>query len=396
MIPGRKTVGKFFPVANPNLNLDLRGPYLPDQVTFARASIGTYWGPAGTLLTAAADVPRFEYDRITLQPQGLLVETERSFLGIDSEDFAGWGASDTGGGFGAAVAAPDGTLTATSWTVPTSTSQFAYGQKIIIGGVDASGQAVYDIWVRRPAGAGVISLNISDITTVTSASANQAVDATWRLLSYTSAGLTNTGNIGVAFNATPGDVFEFWHPLLGLGTTQLGSYLPTADSAVLRAGDAPQVTLASLTGGFDYNQGTIAVRGNYNDGPTVGSGLRTMLRLGLTSLFYNGGAVGNTFFTSSGSSAYLTGPNTLATAQAAAMSYTQRGFNLVAAAGETAITMSIAANIMDGFNGFGLGYSIPGSDSQLNGHITGLRYWKYDCDPSMVTYLSSENYWNQS
>lgn len=45
-----------------------------DVVTFNRASTGTYWAQDGTLQTTAADEPRFEYDPVTGEAMGLLVE----------------------------------------------------------------------------------------------------------------------------------------------------------------------------------------------------------------------------------------------------------------------------------------------------------------------------------
>ncbi len=46
--------------------------------TFSRASTATYFDSAGTLQTAAANAPRFDYDPVTHAPKGLLLEDART------------------------------------------------------------------------------------------------------------------------------------------------------------------------------------------------------------------------------------------------------------------------------------------------------------------------------
>lgn len=49
-----------------------------DIFTFSRASTGTRINAAGVLETVAANQPRFDYDPVTLQPKGLLIEEQRT------------------------------------------------------------------------------------------------------------------------------------------------------------------------------------------------------------------------------------------------------------------------------------------------------------------------------
>jgi len=230
--------------------------------TTARTRVGKF----GTGKAAAAGVAVADYDVVTRRCLGYRAETAATYIAINSEDFAGWGASDTGGGFGSAVAAPDGTLTAKSWTVPSSTSAFALGQRIKGPGLDASGQAVFEVWVRRPAGAGSIRLRITDMSAVP-ASGYLSVGTTWTKLSFTSTTLTNTGYIGVGFvGVAPGEVFEFWHPQLTLGTVNGRSYEPTVSSNVVTVGGGLTMSLATYNEVVNPNGFTIVVA---FDGSTI-------------------------------------------------------------------------------------------------------------------------------
>ncbi len=63
-----------------------------DLITFTRASAGTYVGSDGYIASTAVDVPRIDYDPVTLVVKGLLVEEARTNLVTYSEDFtdASW------------------------------------------------------------------------------------------------------------------------------------------------------------------------------------------------------------------------------------------------------------------------------------------------------------------
>lgn len=82
---------------------------MADVVTFTRASIGTRFNPAGLIEQVAVDVPRLDYDPLTLKPRGLLIESSRTNLAINSEQIvASTGTTATAN----ATVAPDGAMSA--------------------------------------------------------------------------------------------------------------------------------------------------------------------------------------------------------------------------------------------------------------------------------------------
>lgn len=79
------------------------GTYLLNQqsstfgalITFARSTTGGRWNQAGVYESVAINQPRFDFDPVTHQPLGLLIEESRTNLHTYSEDFsnAAWGKS---------------------------------------------------------------------------------------------------------------------------------------------------------------------------------------------------------------------------------------------------------------------------------------------------------------
>jgi hypothetical protein len=73
------------PVASPTLNLDFANSQsLDKRITFTRGSIGTFVNKNGLIETAQANVPRFDYDPISGECRGLLIEEQRTNLVTNS------------------------------------------------------------------------------------------------------------------------------------------------------------------------------------------------------------------------------------------------------------------------------------------------------------------------
>lgn len=64
----------------PVLDLDFTNPVLDDRITFARASAGGRYNSQGSFESVASGVPRFDYNPLTNQIKGLLLEDQRTNL----------------------------------------------------------------------------------------------------------------------------------------------------------------------------------------------------------------------------------------------------------------------------------------------------------------------------
>jgi len=99
---------------SPRLVLDFASATLNPIVGVTRSgNTATRYNASGLIETVNADLPRFNYDPVTLACRGLLIEEQRSNLADNSNDFAAW--TKTRSSVDAAVVdtlSPDGTTNA--------------------------------------------------------------------------------------------------------------------------------------------------------------------------------------------------------------------------------------------------------------------------------------------
>lgn len=113
---------------------------------------------------------RFEYDPITLQPRGMLIEEQRTNLFIRSDNFAGWSSSSVTVSVDSTVA-PDGTTTADTLTSAVST---AY----VFQNAPFTGDGTKSVSVFLKAGTSTnTAIQLRDTTTP--ATARALVNVTW-------------------------------------------------------------------------------------------------------------------------------------------------------------------------------------------------------------------------
>jgi hypothetical protein len=317
------TIKALYPTINPTLNLDFANTKtLGPLVTFTRASSATFIDSAGTLQTAAVDVPRFDHNPTTGESLGLLVEEQRT-NSIRNNTMVG------------AVAGTPGT-SPTNWSLG-----FLSGlTQTIVGTGTESGIAYIDIrifgttssalfWGVAPEGATVVAANPNSIWTSTfyvrlvggsltnvtgvknvltnfnssGAALNQFAVA---LLTPTSAALatqrySNSTTSATFADATTAFVRNFLQIeansgvaidiTLRIGLPQLEqgafatSVIPTSTAAATRSADVASITGANFSSWYRQDEGTWLGQYApiYNASATVPSGTPHLLQVYTTA-----------------------------------------------------------------------------------------------------------------
>jgi hypothetical protein len=234
-------------------------------VSFTRASSATYIDSAGTLQTAAVDVPRFDHNPTTGESLGLLVEEQRTNLLLRSEEFdnASWNppAPSIATVTPNAQTAPNGTLTADTFATVSGTpaifqavaclasTAYTWSFYVKLGTMAA---ADFRFAVRDDTNGAFIAADIApSITPVTTE---------WRRVTYTFT--TPVGCVLVRpylyrFSpATYGTTVHLWGAQLEAGAFAT-SYIPTTTAAATRSADVASITGANFSSWYRQNEGTV-------------------------------------------------------------------------------------------------------------------------------------------
>lgn len=289
---------------DPTLTLSLqfaaRQAYVADfgplpTFTNATTTARTYVGSDGLLKTAATNVPRIEFDPITRQCLGLLIEEQRSNLTSWSEDFtqASWSKTNTTATANQTVA-PDGNTTADLISETTANTQHylsGSGSNSITSGTTyttsvflkkGTGSTAPD-WIiiaflASGFGSKGAAFNVSTGavgTTVGSptVSVKQYSNGWWRVsLSAAATASVSTTGIYIAFSnnanvfSTPTYVGQttsnifIWGAQFEAGSFA-SSYIPTVGTApLIRSADVCSITGAAFTGFYNQTEGTIVLK----------------------------------------------------------------------------------------------------------------------------------------
>ena len=287
---------------DPTLTLSLqfaaRQAYVSDfgpLPTFTNASTTrTFVGSDGLLKTAATNVPRIEFDPITRQCLGLLIEEQRSNLTAWSEDVtnASWSKGGTSA-TGNTTVAPDGNSSADTLTeAAVSTQHYTYSAP---GSVTSGTTYTASVFLKKGSGAtapdwvavGFLSAGFGskgiafNVSTGAFGVANGSLVGTakqypngWWRVSFTAAAVssgthaavyigftnnTNTAGSPTYVGQTTSDIF-IWGAQFEAGFFA-SSYIPTVGTAPLtRSADVCSITGAAFTGFWNASEGTILVK----------------------------------------------------------------------------------------------------------------------------------------
>ena len=238
-----------------------------DIITFTRNSTGTYFNSSGVLTSASTNVPRRDYNPITLEARGLLIEEVRTNLITSSAVLpAGVNVTITADTF----VAPDGTTTgdqildnatlgehySDSSFTPVAATNYTFSAFIKNIGASSSGFAV--LRLAGDFGAFVI-VNLSTFTVATTGGAQyvsssvQAINNGWYRISLTGVSVGTVASVArvqvtdvanLAPYSGTGEGFAVWGRQLEAGAFPT-SYIPTTTIALTREPDAASVNTMS-------------------------------------------------------------------------------------------------------------------------------------------------------
>lgn len=276
-----------YPLTPPTLSLDfVNSATIDPRVTFARSSTATYCNPAGLLTVADVNVPRIDYDPITHECKGLLIEEQRTNLLTYSEQFdnAVWTKGVSVTIAANSIAAPDGTLTADKaiYTAPAiapsqiiSSSTITYTISAYvksgntsfcrlrvgtaIGGGGTSFSSHFNLSNGTVSSTGTATADFGAITPVITQANNG-----WYRISVTFTVLSDTTSIIYGIvpaqtsggSSAAGDEIYIWGAQLEAGAFPT-SYIPTTSAQVIRAADNASMAGTNFSKFYNSTQGTL-------------------------------------------------------------------------------------------------------------------------------------------
>ena len=289
---------------DPTLTLSLqfatRQAYVSDfgplpTFTNATTTARTYVGSDGLLKTAGLNVPRIEFNPITRQCLGLLIEEQRQNLTPNSEDFtqAAWTKLNVTAASNVAIS-PDGNTTADSITETSANAQHYINTQSY--SVSSGTTYTYSVFLKKGTGstapdwisilmftgafgAKYIAFNVSTGAFGASSggltgTSKQYPNGWWRA-SVSSAAIA-TGVLGGAYIAFTNNVNVASAPTYTGQTTSnifvwgaqfeagsfASSYIPTTTTSLVRSADVCSITGAAFTGFYNQTEGAMVVKGS--------------------------------------------------------------------------------------------------------------------------------------
>jgi hypothetical protein len=376
----------------PRLTLDFTTGVLDPRVTVTRAlNTATAINSSGFVAVVNADLPRFDYDPVTLAPKGLLIEEARTNVILQSNTFTSATWTKINGGAGSAPV-----ITANAGTSPDGTNN-AYRLQANAGGTTGSDFSVMrqtftsaagtrSIWVRSNTG-----LNQTIYFSFPSGVNSITATPTWQRLWIYSA--TSNGNYDIgAFpanspgSATSCDVLIFGAQFeAGAFAT---SYMPTVASTVTRNADTVSMTGTNFSSWFNATRGTFVAFFDV----LRPSGFSCIYSANVGGTGYNESILQSAFSSTVDSYIYaggvqqtrlLSGVINANTLVKTGMSYAAANFAI--ATDGTGLQTQLSGSLPTGINRLQIG-ATPNIDNFLNGHIVKLFWYANMTNAELVAF----------
>ena len=273
------------PVVLPTLNLDFANSQsLDKRITFSRGSIGTRVNRNGLIETIPANLPRFDFDPISGECKGLLIEESRTNLITYSDDFgdASWSKSNINVTTNtSATTAPDGSNNAEgiihnlsgSGIIKTS-GTFSVGSTITVSIFVKKNTSNFfrfeinntsNVWFNLNTGV-VATTNGSGNALYSSSLIIPYPNGWYRCVAtFTTTTITST-SVGLYFTITTGNSSYIgnsgylWGAQVEAGAFPT-SYIPTIASTVTRSADNADMTGTNFSSWYNQTEGTFFYNG---------------------------------------------------------------------------------------------------------------------------------------
>jgi hypothetical protein len=286
-------------------------------ITFTRASSATFIDSAGTLQTAAVDVPRFDHNPTTGESLGLLVEEQRTNLLLNT----------------ATLSTQSVTVTAAAHTL-----SFYGSGTVTLSGASTAGPAV---------GSGAFPARTT---------------------------LTFTPSAGTLTLTVTGSVTSAQLEAGAFAT----SYIPTTAAAATRSADVASITGTNFSSWYRQDEGTVFARYSFPQSPTAG-GARVFVfssaaATGLIWLRAQGGVnrIYDVTDVSVSQAAFNQGAYAAGVEYRAALATKANDFGFAENGGAP---QSDSSGTMPSVDRVGIGMEPIGNSTQGNVHIRRLTYW---------------------
>ena len=282
ILSNKSNIDLDYPICRPSLDLDFTQEVLDPRITFSRGSIGTRVNRNRLIETVSTNLPRFDYDPVTGECKGLLIEESRSNLLVRSEDFSLWSVSN-GSVQSNVITAPDGNTTADKLVENSSTGNkevsrssitFTSGTSLTFSCFVKAGERNlfrFGFTTGFFASTTEVHFNLTSGTVsstfggVTSASIIPYPNGWYRCVATVLPTSSGTGLVyitlvrsGIQSNyvgdGTSG--LYLWGAQLEAGAFPT-SYIPTTASTVTRSADNAQMTGTNFSSWYNSSEGTI-------------------------------------------------------------------------------------------------------------------------------------------
>ena len=274
ILSNKSSVDLDYPICRPSLDLDFTQEVLDPRITFSRGSIGTRVNRNRLIETVSANLPRFDFDPVTGECKGLLIEESRANSLLRSEDFTTtWGASAVSVSSNV-ITAPDGNTTADKLVENNSFSSFKFVSQSVgtISGtytvsaffkagerfsgyiqlLSSGGSATAGFNLRTGTiigGSGTITPYANGWYRVSSTATFTSATATIYIVLYNNNAISNYTGDG-----TSG--LYLWGAQIEAGAFPT-SYIPTVASTVTRSVDNADMSGTNFSSWYNQSEGTL-------------------------------------------------------------------------------------------------------------------------------------------